>query len=152
MFLKVINREERPLFLDFLLLADESETIVKQYLNEGEMFSIHYNGNIVGVVLFTFDSNNIVELKNIALAEDFRGLGLGKEVIHKAFAIYREKGFAQMIVGTANSSIANLAFYQKVGFRMTEIKRGFFKNYPTPIYENGIQALDMVIFQKHLRE
>lgn len=152
MVLKIINREERLLFLDYLLLADESEAIVRQYINEGEMFSIHYEGNIVGVVLFTFDSKNIVELKNIAIAEDFRGLGLGKEVIREAFAIYQQQGFNQMIVGTANSSIANLAFYQKVGFRMASIKKDFFNYYPTPIYENGIQALDMVMFQKDLRE
>lgn len=152
MFLKIINREERPLFLDYLLLADESEAIVKQYINEGEMFSIHYEGNIAGVVLFTFHPNDIVELKNIALVEDFRGRGMGKEVISEAFVIYQQQGFKQMIVGTANSSIANLAFYQKVGFRMTEIIKDFFKNYPTPIYENGIRALDMVMFQKDLRE
>lgn len=152
MVLKIIHREERFLFLDYLLLADESEAIVKQYMNEGEMFSIHYEGSIAGVVLFTSHQNNIVELKNIALAEDFRGLGLGKEVIREAFAIYRQKGFTQMIVGTANSSIANLAFYQKVGFRMASIKKDFFKNYPNPIYENGIRALDMVMFQKDLRE
>lgn len=152
MVLKIISQEERPLYLDYLLLADESEAIVKQYMNEGEMFSINYAGSIAGVVLFTFHPNHIVELKNIALTEDFRGHGLGKVVIRESFALYQQKGFAQMIVGTANSSIANLAFYQKVGFRMAEIKKDFFKNYPTPIYENGIRALDMVMFQKELRE
>lgn len=152
MVLKIINQEERPLYLQYLLLADESEAIVKEYINEGEMYAIHYEGNIAGVILFTFHPNNIVELKNIALTEEFRGHGLGKVIIKEAFAIYQQKGFAQMIVGTANSSIANLAFYQKVGFRMSEIKKDFFKNYPTPIYENGIRALDMVMFQKDLRE
>jgi ribosomal protein S18 acetylase RimI-like enzyme len=152
MVLKSIKQEERHLYLNYLLLADESETIVKQYMNEGEMFSIHYEGKIAGVVLFISDSNQIVELKNIALAEDFRGLGLGKAVIRESFAIYQQKGYAKMIVGTANSSIANLAFYQKSGFRMDSIKRDFFRNYPTPIYENGIQALDMVMFEKDLRE
>ena len=55
-----------------------------------------------------------------------------------------------MIVGTANSSIDNIAFYQKLGFRMAEIKRDFFKAYPTPIFENGIRALDMIVFEKEL--
>ena len=55
-----------------------------------------------------------------------------------------------MIVGTANSSIDNIAFYQKLGFRMAEIKRDFFKAYPTPIFENGIIALDMIVFEKEL--
>lgn len=55
-----------------------------------------------------------------------------------------------MIVGTANSSIGNLAFYQKVGFRITEVKKDFFSKYPEPIFENGIQALDMIMFEKNL--
>lgn len=33
---------------------------------------------------------------------------------------------------------------------MVEIKKDFFKNYPIPIYENGIRALDMVMFEKKL--
>jgi hypothetical protein len=33
---------------------------------------------------------------------------------------------------------------------MAEIKRDFFKAYPTPIFENGIIALDMIVFEKEL--
>jgi hypothetical protein len=55
-----------------------------------------------------------------------------------------------MIVGTTNSSIDNIAFYQKLGFRMAEIKRDFFKAYLTPIFENGIRALDKIVFKKEL--
>jgi ribosomal protein S18 acetylase RimI-like enzyme len=35
-----VKTEERILLLDYLLMADESEEIVKQYINDGEMFSI----------------------------------------------------------------------------------------------------------------
>ncbi|WP_248736981.1 GNAT family N-acetyltransferase [Neobacillus rhizosphaerae] len=82
--------------------------------------------------------------------EDCRGNGLGKLVVKEAFHLYKNKGLDKMIVGTANSSIDNLAFYQKLGFRMVEIKKDFFKNYPEPIFENGIRALDMVMFEKDL--
>lgn len=145
-----IDQSDRIKFLDFLLLADESEEVVKTYLHQGEMYKISYEGQIVGVALFTFEQNSIVELKNISLAEKYRGVGLGKLFIAKAFMTYKEKGFQKMIVGTANSSIANLAFYQKAGFRMVEIKKNFFLNYPEPIIEDGIQAIDMVMFEKEL--
>ncbi|WHY78408.1 GNAT family N-acetyltransferase [Neobacillus sp. WH10] len=148
--LEAIETEKRNLFFDYLLIADESEEIVRAYINDGEMFSICCEGKIAGVVLFTFHSNGIVELKNIALTEDYRGKGLGKIVVNEAFDLYKIKGLNKMIVGTANSSIDNLAFYQKLGFRMVEIKKDFFKNYPTPIYENGIRAMDMVMFEKEL--
>jgi ribosomal protein S18 acetylase RimI-like enzyme len=145
-----VKTEERILLLDYLLMADESEEIVKQYINDGEMFSIGYEDKVAGVVLFCFHPNNTVELKNIAFAEQYRGMGLGKIAIKQAFTLYQSTGMQKMIVGTANSSIDNIAFYQKLGFRMAEIKRDFFKAYPTPIFENGIRALDMIVFEKEL--
>lgn len=148
--LEAIETEKRNSFLYYLLLADESEEIVREYINDGEMFAIYCNSQIAGVVLFVFHPNEVVELKNIALTEDNRGKGLGKLVVKEAFDLYKIKGLHKMIVGTANSSIANLAFYQKLGFRMAEIKKDFFKNYPEPIFENGIRALDMVMFEKDL--
>jgi ribosomal protein S18 acetylase RimI-like enzyme len=145
-----IELENRSQFLEYLLLADESEEVVKTYLFEGEMYGIHYEEQLVGVVLFTFPQNNVVELKNIALSPKYQGMGFGRVIINDALTRYKHKGFQKMIVGTANSSIANLAFYQKVGFRMVEIKKNFFVDYPEPIIENGIRAIDMVMFEKEL--
>ncbi|MFF2448369.1 GNAT family N-acetyltransferase [Neobacillus sp. NPDC058068] len=148
--LKAIETEKRNSFLDYLLLADESEEIVREYINDCEMFAILCAGQIVGVALFIFLQDGIVELKNIAIIEDYQGKGIGKLVIKESFDLYKMKGLNKMLVGTANSSIANLAFYQKLGFRMVEIKKNFFKKYPNPIYENGIRALDMVVLERDL--
>nr|WP_263323454.1 GNAT family N-acetyltransferase [Neobacillus sp. Marseille-Q6967] len=150
--LKLVEQNQRMMFFDFLLLADESEEVVKEYIFDGEMYSIDFEGDIAGVVLFTFHPDNIVELKNIALGEEFREKGIGKLVLNEAFHIYQQQGYHQIIVGTANSSIPNLAFYQKAGFRMYEIKKDFFKKYPLPIYEHGIRALDLIMFKKNLSE
>ncbi len=138
-------------YLQYLLLADESEEIINEYINDGDMFSIQYENQIVGVALFTFPSEYIVELKNIAIVSTFRGKGLGRLVLDKANSIYQNRNYTTMIVGTANSSIENIIFYQKAGFRMAEIKKDFFKKYPEPIYENGIRASDMIMFEKTLR-
>lgn len=148
--LHMVKQEERSSYLEYLLLADESEQVVNTYINDGEMYAILYEENIAGVVLFTFHADDVVELKNIALASSSRGKGLGKLVVNEAFNIYKRRGMSKMIVGTANSSIGNLAFYQKAGFRMAEIKKDFFKKYPEPIFEDGIRALDMVMFEKDL--
>ncbi|WP_404430726.1 GNAT family N-acetyltransferase [Sutcliffiella horikoshii] len=149
--LKLVESSERLEYLPFLVMADESESVVKDYIAEGQMFAILLDSDkVAGVALFVEDSEDVIELKNIALDPQFRGLGLGKQVINLAFEIFREQGFRKMIVGTANSSIANLAFYQKVGFRMVEIRKDFFLKYPEPIFEDGIQAVDMVVFEREL--
>jgi len=152
MILIPVAQNKRQLYINYLLLADESEEVVNTYINDGEMFAIHYENEIVGVVHFTFHSDHVVELKNIALALSSRGKGLGKLVVNEAFDIYKKRGMSKLIVGTANSSISNLAFYQKAGFRMYEIKKDFFKKYPDPIFEDGIRALDMVMFERDLTE
>jgi len=33
---------------------------------------------------------------------------------------------------------------------MESIEKDFFRDYPEPIYENGIRALDMIFFTKQL--
>ncbi|WP_456274559.1 GNAT family N-acetyltransferase [Bacillus sp. AK031] len=141
---------ERSDFLSFLLMADESEAAVKEYINEGDLLSILMNNVPAGVILFTEISDEVVELKNFALLPEFRGNGLGKSIIQEALRLQKEKGVKKVIVGTANSSIGNIAFYQKAGFRMAGVKRDFFARYPDPIFENGIRALDMIMFEKML--
>nr|MBP6562703.1 hypothetical protein [Neisseriaceae bacterium] len=56
-----------------------------------------------------------------------------------------------VFVGTANSSLNQLGFYQKAGFRLSHIVPNYFiDHYPDPIIENGLRALDMV-YLKHTR-
>ncbi len=148
--LKEVSMQERRGFIPLLLQADESEEIVNVYLYDGEMFAILLEGKVVGVTLFVRESPTIIELKNIALWSDYRGKGIGQAIMARSFDLYRQKNYRKMIVGTANSSIENIAFYQKAGFRMTGIKKDFFSHYPEPIYENGIRALDMVMFERKL--
>jgi ribosomal protein S18 acetylase RimI-like enzyme len=141
---------DRLNYLELLMMADENEEIVKAYMNDGDCFAIQLNDNTIGVALFIEQAPGVIELKNIAILPEYRGKGFGKEVILNSFKIYKSKSYNRMIVGTANSSIENIAFYQKIGFRMLAIKRDFFANYPDPIFENGIRALDMLLFEKLL--
>ncbi|SDC35912.1 Acetyltransferase (GNAT) family protein [Pelagirhabdus alkalitolerans] len=143
-----IPDEKRENYLDELLLADENESIVRTYLFDGELFSIQRDHKSIGVALFTFNEPGTVELKNIALQPGLRNHGYGKKVIDQAETYYHSKGYQKLIVATANSSIDNIAFYQKCGFRLVELEFDFFTNYPKPIYEHGIRAKDKLIFAK----
>lgn len=51
---------------------------------------------------------------------------------------------ARLEVGTGTFG-HQLAFYQRLGFRVTHVDRGFFlDNYDAPIFEDGIQHKDML--------
>ena len=82
---------------------------------------------------------------NVAVAEDRQGKGLGKKLILHALEVAKSLGVKKVEIGTGNSSIGQLALYEKCGFQIIGIIENFFiDNYPEPIFENGIQCRDMV--------
>lgn len=145
------SNEERKAYRSLLLLADDWAEAVDQYMYEGELYIAQdQQDQVLGVCLMHALSPEEAEIKNLAVRPEFRGQGVGKAIIEELCSRFASKGFSRIIVGTANSSIDNLAFYQKAGFRMTEIRKDFFCSYPEPVIENGIRAWDMVMFERPL--
>lgn len=135
--------EEPPLKL--LLLADPSREIVEEYIKRGECFIAEKDNQIQGVYVLLPTRPNTGELVNIAVAENQQGRGIGKQLVMNAIQTAKTKGYKTIEVGTGNSSIGQLALYQKCGFRIISVDIDFFiKHYPEEIFENGIQCRDMV--------
>lgn len=136
---------------DLLLLADPSRQQIESYLSVGTCYTATLNGLTTSVFVLLEIEPGTIEIMNIAVAEDYQGQGIGKRLIAEVVTIAREKKANRLEVGTGNSSIDELAFYQKVGFRMVRIERNFFlRHYDEPIFENGIQCMDMVRFAMEL--
>ncbi|MBS4217589.1 GNAT family N-acetyltransferase [Bacillus sp. FJAT-49711] len=150
MEIRKLNRnEEIP--VNLLLLADPSKEHINEYIKKGECFVADDNNRIIGVSVLLPTRPSTIELVNLAVAEDYQGKGIGKKLILDAMRRAKVMGYKTIEVGTANSSIDQLAFYQKCGFRITGIDRDFFiRHYPETIFENGIQAVDMIRFSKDL--
>ncbi len=148
--IKMIEHK-REYFLDLLLLADPSREMVLGYLYSGYLFAMFDDDAVDGVIhllpLVTTDlEQKTIEIKNIAVQP--QGRGYGKELIRYALQFCKEQGYHKVIVGTGNSGIDNLAFYQKAGFRFQSIIRDFFTSqYPEPIFEHGIQCRDMIMLE-----
>ena len=140
---------EREEFLPSLLEADESEPVVRSYLNEGELFAIAEDGVEVGVVLL-IAGERALEIKNIAVDEGARGRGVGAATIDAIADLGRDRGHEKLLVGTANSSTDVLRFYQRCGFRIVGVRRGFFDAYPEEIWEDGVRARDFVEMELEL--
>lgn len=72
-------------------------------------------------------------------------MGIGKKLIEHSIQTARLQGFKTLEIGTGNSSIGQLALYQKCGFRVTGVDRDYFvRHYKEPIFERGIQCKDMI--------
>ena len=138
----------RERFLDLLLLADPSVELVQQYLAEGHLFVFYERGEACGVGHLIPQTTTIMEVKNMAVKEEAQGRGYGKRLLQYALDFCQRQGYEKVRVGTGNSSINNLAFYQKAGFRFLSIRRNFFtEHYDEPIFEHGIHCRDMILLE-----
>lgn len=146
---KLNQGEELP--IDLLLLADPSIEIVEEYASMGECFVAEIEQQIVGVYVLLPTRPETVELVNVAVVEERHGKGIGKQLVMNAIQVARDKGYKTIEIGTGNSSIGQLALYQKCGFRIIGVDLDFFiKHYPEEIFENGIQCRDMIRLSQDL--
>ncbi|APA04212.1 MULTISPECIES: GNAT family N-acetyltransferase [Bacillus] len=130
---------------ELLLLADPSKEIVDDYLVRGECYTAWTSDELAGVFVLLKTRPKTVEIVNIAVKESMHNNGIGRKLIEEAVNKAKQMGAATIEIGTANSSIGQLALYQKCGFRLQAIDHDFFiRHYEEEIFENGIQCRDMV--------
>ncbi|MFK7951318.1 MAG: GNAT family N-acetyltransferase [Ekhidna sp.] len=143
------NRKEIP--FDLLELADPSRVLIDSYLEAGRCFVASLESKIIGVIVLKEIDSTTVEIKNIAVQESEQGKGIGTKLLRYAHQISVDQGCEKLMIGTGNSSVSQLALYQKEGFEIERIDSNFFiRNYENPIFENGIQCKDMIILVKNL--
>ncbi|MEG1547755.1 MAG: GNAT family N-acetyltransferase [Clostridia bacterium] len=135
--------------MDLLLLADEQENMIDRYLDSGEMFAL-FDNDLKAICVVTDEGNNVCELKNIATVPNYQREGYGKQLVDYICEHYNSR-FNMMLVGTGDSP-QTIPFYEKCGFvESYRVKNFFTDNYNHPIFECGIQLVDMVYFVKNLK-
>jgi len=143
-----VVRENKKQFLDLLLLADESESMIDKYLERGKMFAL-YDNDLKSICVVTRESSDVCELKNIATYEKWHGMGYGSKLIEYISTFYKDK-YTTMIVGTGDVP-SSKRFYEKNGFTISHKVRNFFiDNYDHPMFEDGVQLVDMIYLKKEL--
>ena len=141
--------ENKKQFLELLLLADEQESMIDRYLERGQLFALYDDGDLKSDCVVTQESETECELKNIATYEACHGKGYGSKLLQHIFSHYRGK-YRDMTVGTGDSPWI-LRFYEKNGFQISHRLKNFFTdNYDHPMFDNGIQLVDMVYLKKSL--
>lgn len=139
---------DKKRYLDLLLLADEQEDMVDRYLERGTMYVLE-DGGVKAECVVTDERNDILELKNIAVEPDFQGKGYGKALIDFLIETYAGQ-YTVLQVGTGDSP-STIPFYEACGFRRHHLVKNFFTDhYDHPIYEGGVQLVDMVYLQREL--
>jgi GNAT superfamily N-acetyltransferase len=134
--------ENKEKYIDLLLLGDESESLIKDYLKNGDLFALFDNDLKTVCVVIRIDEKTY-EVKNIATYEKYKKNGYGSNILKYLIDYYKNK-CKTLLVGTGDIEWI-LSFYKNVGFHYSHKKEDFFiKNYDHEMYENGIQLKDMI--------
>ena len=148
-------RQARPneveSLIPLLLLAEESEPGLRWGLANlvDAVYRVDEGGDLVGAATMQWRGEPC-ELMELAVAPERQGQGIGRRIVAWLVEEARRRGKQAILVGTANASIDNIAFYQRCGFRMDHVRKDYFWYYREPVYENGIRIRDMLVFRYEL--
>jgi len=149
LLMKIVEvKENKKQYLHLLLLADEQEDMIDRYLDKGRMYVLIDDGVKCECVV-TDEENGVLEIKNIATVPEFQGKGYAKALIDFLVKEYTDR-YSVLQVGTGDSPLT-IPFYEKCGFIRSHCIPNFFTDhYDHPIYECGVQLIDMIYLQRPL--
>jgi GNAT superfamily N-acetyltransferase len=137
--------------IPLLLLAEESERALRWSIANlsDVVYRMDDDGELIGAATMQW-RDDPCEIMELAVAPDRQGQGIGRQMVAWLVDEARQRGKTAVLVGTANASIGNIVFYQRCGFRIDQVRKDYFWYYRKPIYENGIQIRDMLVFRYDL--
>lgn len=136
---------DKRLYLNLLLIGDEQEDMIERYLDRSHLFIGYLDGHPVACCAITFEENNIIEIKNLAVLARYRRKGIGRGMLR-----YVEQKFLghTFILGTGETP-STLRFYKSCGYGYSHRIPDFFtNNYDQQIIEEGVILRDMIYLVK----
>jgi ribosomal protein S18 acetylase RimI-like enzyme len=136
--------------MPLLLLADPEEAAIHKYIGRCEIFAAMEDNMPVGVCAVLPLDENRCELKNLAVSPVLQRKGYGKQLVDYAFNRYKDR-YRIMLVGTSDATQDTIRFYKRCGFQYSHtIKNFFIDNYIEPVFDGGVQCVDMVVLERRL--
>jgi ribosomal protein S18 acetylase RimI-like enzyme len=147
--IEVVPHHETLFLLPQLLEADEDEERIRAALIDPACttYASWLDAQLVGVAVVRWEEKDRGEILYMEVPAPLRGRGYGKQFLQALQDELPWHGVRSLLVGTANASLANIAFYQKCGFRMYEIRRDYFAYIQPPVSEHGIVLRDMLVLR-----
>lgn len=142
-----VTGEQAEALVSILHDAEEDDERIRAALRDPACltYAAYVDARLVGAAVVRWSEREAGEILYIAMQASERGKGYGKQLIAVIQAELPEHG-RTLLVGTANSSLENIAFYQRCGFRMFAVKRDYFAYIQPPLQEHGIVMRDMIVF------
>ncbi len=102
------------------------EKLYRQYSET--FFVAEINREVVGYVLGYLKSEKLGWVKAVAVSPDFRGQGIGNEMINFITHRLGEMGAENIGLRIRISNQASISFYRKLGFKIAGTDKSYFPN------------------------
>jgi putative acetyltransferase len=86
----------------------------------GRLLVAEVDGELVGCVALRPQATGVCELKRLYIRPDYRGKGLGRQLIDVLLAEAVAAGYREAVFDTLDTMTAALAIYRTLGFQPTE--------------------------------
>ena len=83
----------------------------------GQIVMAFVEGRALGCCALIPVREGVLELAKMAVAEESRGLGIGRKVLEATVAKAREMGAARLVLGTNSKLLDAVHLYESVGFK-----------------------------------
>jgi ribosomal-protein-alanine N-acetyltransferase len=98
-------------------------------------------GRVIGYVIFWVIGED-VQINNIALHPDFRGMGIGERVLRSVIEEVKSRGARLITLEVRPSNTAAVSLYRKLGFKMMGIRKGYYTVPPEDAIVLGLHLGD----------
>ncbi|MGX4685397.1 GNAT family N-acetyltransferase [Vagococcus sp. JNUCC 83] len=149
--IKAINTLS-TIHFSLLYEADPSSEMINLYISRAFLFECLYNNKIVGIMTLDKKDDSTIEIMNISVDTNYQNKGIGTTFLSFADCFAKENHYSVLEVCTGSTSIWQLYFYQKHGFRIIDVQTDYFTHhYKNDLFEHGIQLKDQLRLQKRLQ-
>lgn len=93
----------------------------------GRLFVVRLDGEIAGmanilITISTAEGGRVAILEDVIVRERQRGLGIGRRLVGHVLDWVRKEGMTRITLLTDHDNVAAQAFYEKLGFRASEMR------------------------------
>lgn len=94
---------------------------------------------VIGYVIY-WHIRNEVQISNIAIAPDYRGLGVGQRVLRWVLQDIKNKGVEFVFLEVRPSNLTARHIYDRLGFTMLGLRKGYYR---TPSEDAIVMGLSL---------
>jgi ribosomal protein S18 acetylase RimI-like enzyme len=103
------------------------------HLANGFCFGVYEDGDLAGLAVSEVHKwNNSLQIHDFHVAEEFRGRGLGRQLMERVVSAARDAGLRLVVCETQNKNVPAIKFYKRLGFSLEGLDLTHYRNTDYP--------------------